>query len=47
LDEIADLESKWEGVVGVTGDDLDVLKKLALDSFEISYRHKKNREFIF
>lgn len=47
LDEIASLESEWEGVVGIGDDDRDVLKKLALDSFGISYKHKKNREFIF
>jgi hypothetical protein len=47
LDEIAGLESEWENVVGITDDDRGVLKKLALDSFEISYNHKKNREFIF
>ena len=47
LDEISNLESEWEGVVGIGDDDREVLKKLALDSFEISYRHKKNREFIF
>ncbi len=47
LAEIADLEKQWESVVNITDDDLEVLKKLALDSFEISYRHKKNREFIF
>ncbi|WP_405306692.1 hypothetical protein [Methanobrevibacter sp.] len=47
LDEIASLESEWEGVVGIDDTDKDILKKLALDSFEISYKHKKNREFIF
>ena len=47
LDEIASLEREWEGVVGIDDEDRDILKKLALDSFEISYRHKKNREFIF
>jgi hypothetical protein len=47
LDEIANLESEWEGVVGINDDDRQVLKKLALDSFEISYKHKKKREFIF
>ena len=47
LDEISNLESEWESVVGIGDDDREVLKKLALDSFEISYRHKKNREFIF
>ena len=47
LGEIASLESEWEGVVGIDDGDREVLKKLALDSFEISYKHKKNREFIF
>ena len=47
LDEISNLESEWESVVGIGDDDREVLKKLALDSFEISYKHKKNREFIF
>ena len=47
LDEIASLESEWESVVCIGDDEREVLKKLALDSFEISYRHKKNREFIF
>jgi hypothetical protein len=47
LDEITALESEWEGVVGIDDEDTEVLKKLALDSFEISYKHKKNREFIF
>ena len=47
LDEITSLEKEWEGVVGIDDDDREILKKLALDSFEISYRHKKNREFIF
>lgn len=47
LDEIASLEKEWEGVVGIDDDDRETLKKLALDSFEISYRHKKKRGFIF
>lgn len=47
LDEIAALESEWEDVVGVSEDDLEVLRNLALNSFEISYRHKKKRDFIF
>lgn len=47
LDEIAALESEWESVVGIGDEDAEVLKRLALDSFEISYMHKKNREFIF
>ena len=47
LDEIAYLEAKWEDVVSISEDDLEVLRKLALDSFEISYRHKKKQGFIF
>jgi hypothetical protein len=47
LDEIARLESEWEEIVGITDDDREVLKKLALDSFEISYKHKKKKGFIF
>lgn len=47
LDEIARLEGEWEGIVGVNNVDLEVLKKLALDSFEISYNHKKKKGFIF
>ena len=47
LAEIADLEKEWESVVNINDGDLEVLRKLALDSFEISYKHKKNREFIF
>ena len=47
LDEISSLEKEWEGIVNINDDDLEVLKKLALDSFEITYRHKKKRGFIF
>ena len=47
LDEISTLESEWEEIVGITDEDREVLKKLALDSFEISYNHKKKRDFIF
>lgn len=47
LDEISSLESEWENVVGVSDDDLEVLKELALNSFEISYKHKKKQGFIF
>lgn len=47
LDEIASLESEWEDVVGVGEADLEVLRNLALNSFEISYQHKKKRGFIF
>ena len=47
LDEIARLESEWEDVIGISKDDLEVLRNLALNSFEISYRHKKKRDFIY
>ena len=47
LDEIAGLEKEWEEIVGITEEDREVLKKLALDSFEISYQHKKKKGFIF
>ena len=47
LDEIASLEKEWENIVGVSEADLEVLRNLALNSFEISYRHKKKRGFIF
>lgn len=47
LDEISNLEDEWEQVVGIDDVDREVLKKLALDSFEISYNHKKKKGFIF
>ena len=47
LDEIDSLEREWESVVNINDDDWEVLKKLALDSFEISYKHKKKKGFIF
>ena len=47
LDEISSLEKDWEETVGVNESDLEVLRKLALDSFEISYHHKKKKGFIF
>ena len=47
LDEIDSLENEWESVVNINDDDFEVLKKLAIDSFEISYKHKKKRGFIF
>ena len=46
-DEIGSLEREWESVVNINDDDWEVLKKLALDSFEISYNHKKKKGFIF
>jgi hypothetical protein len=47
LDEISALEKEWESVVNINDEDLEVLRKLALDSFEISYKHKKKKGFIF
>lgn len=47
LDEIDSLEAEWESIVNINEDDLEVIKKLALDSFEISYQHKKKKGFIF
>ena len=47
LDEISSLEKEWENVVNIGDEDLEVLRKLALDSFEISYNHKKKKGFIF
>lgn len=47
LNEIAGLESEWESVVGINDDDLEVIRNIALNSFEISYNHKKKRGYIF
>ena len=44
---IDDLESEWEKVVHIDDADLDHFRRLALDSFQISYNHKKNQDFIF
>jgi DNA-binding MarR family transcriptional regulator len=47
LSEIDSLEKEWEEVVGVSEDDLKTIKNLALNSFEITYRHKKKLNFNF
>ena len=47
LDEISSIETEWEGVVHISDEDKAVLKKIALDSFGISYKHKKKLDFIF
>ena len=47
LDEISSLEKEWESVVDINDDDLEVLRKIALDAFVISYKHKKKQNFIF
>ena len=47
LGEITALQSEWEDVVGIDDEVREVLKKVAMDSFEISYKHKKKQGFIF
>lgn len=47
LDMISKLELEWEEVVGINEGDREILKKLALNSFGISYDHKKKLDFIF
>ena len=47
IDEISALESEWEEVVEINDEDLKVIKEIALNSFEITYNHKKKRGFIF
>ena len=47
LDEIDRLEREWEEIVSISEEDNEVLKRIALDSFEISYNHKKKKGFIF
>jgi hypothetical protein len=47
IDEIFELEAQWEEIVGITEEDLEVIKNIALNSFEITYNHKKKRGYIF
>lgn len=47
LDEIDGLERQWEDIVNINDDDMVVLRKIALDSFEISYDYKKEKGFMF
>ena len=47
LEEIDKLEMEWEKVVHIDENDLEVLRRIAIDSFRISYTHKKNQNFIF
>ena len=47
LDEISNLESEWEDVVAIDDEIKETLRELALNSFEISYKHKKKQGFIF
>ena len=47
LEKIDALEKDWEKIVHIDDKDLETLRKIAIDSFEISYNHKKNQQFIF
>ena len=47
ISKINELERDWEKQINVDDEDIKILKKLALDSFEISYNHKKKLDFIF
>ncbi|MBR5503823.1 MAG: hypothetical protein IKV87_05215 [Methanobrevibacter sp.] len=47
LEEIGRLEKEWEKVVHIDDADLEALRRLAIDSFEISYQHKKKQNFIY
>lgn len=47
LDEIDSLEMDWEKTVHIDDGDLEKLRRIAIDSFQISYKHKKSQEFIF
>ena len=47
LEKIDSLEREWEKIVHIEDSDLEILRRIALDSFEISYNHKKNQNFIF
>ena len=47
LEKIDAFESEWEKIVHIEDGDLEVLRRIAIDSFGISYKHKKNQNFIF
>ena len=47
LEKIDSLEREWEKIVHIDDNDLEILKRIALDAFEISYKRKKNQNFIF
>jgi len=47
LAEIDNLENEWAKKIGIDENDTEIFKRIALDSFEISYRHKKKQGFIF
>ena len=44
LSEIESLENEWAGKVSC---DIDALREMALNSFEYSYRFKKNQKYQF
>ena len=47
ISQINEIESLWADKINIDDDTIELLKELALNSFEISYNHKKNLEFIF
>ena len=47
LGQIDKLEDEWEKVVHIDENDLEILRRIALDSFDISYQRKKKQNFIF
>ena len=47
LEKIDNLEREWEKVVHIDDSDLEVLRRIAIDSFGISKKKKKNQNFIF
>ena len=47
LDEISKLEIEWEDISGINDESREVLKDIVLNSFKISYKHKKKQGFIF
>ena len=47
LTEISSLEDEWTKVVGITDEDKEMIKNIALNSFDITYVHKAKLDFIF
>ena len=47
LTEICYLEHDWADEVGISEEDTELLRRLALDSFDITYDYKKEKGFIF
>ena len=47
VSQINEIEKLWEDKININDDTIGLLKELALNSFEISYNHKKNLDFNF